>query len=488
MAGWNSWYDDDEDGSISTLVSSLNLGEDEDKYTLDTTPDDEAQGFGTTVESPYSRSRALLETENDIHLDKYNELLQRSLKPDYEMTPGQAFGTSMLALLPTALSYMYGGNELAAESPKLYAAGAGKVLSNMDAADKEARTSAEAASKQEYELYKLGEAQQEKLAGRENQAKLQKERLEATANNRGILSAAGETARQSLELKKSQLVIPGYDYVTEARPTGEEAPKIRSQLKENARLKDLFTRVIESEADPLTTITGNEGAEFAALRGMIFNAYRKLTGSGARLEGPEGAMIDAMTPAMMAGDLTSALKAAALNRDPREFAKSMMSMIDQSQDAELFEAYGLKRKNLAMDQYSPAAIDKLGVGGDFAANVAVESGGDQSAISPKGATGAAQLTPAAVTDVARAWGADPETLWKSVVANKDVNIQVGQFYRNMQKQRFGGSDVLADAAYNAGPGAVEKHGGVPPYKETQDYVRKVKIERMKQLQAKRGAQ
>ena len=41
--------------------------------------------------------------------------------------------------------------------------------------------------------------------------------------------------------------------------------------------------------------------------------------------------------------------------------------------------------------------------------------------------------------------------------------------------RFGQHRVLATAAYNAGPGAVRRHGGVPPYPETREYVRRIEI-------------
>jgi soluble lytic murein transglycosylase-like protein len=53
------------------------------------------------------------------------------------------------------------------------------------------------------------------------------------------------------------------------------------------------------------------------------------------------------------------------------------------------------------------------------------------------------------------------------------NINGGAKYLGQMMDRFKGDIQRAVASYNAGPGAVEKHGGVPPYRETQTYVTKV---------------
>ena len=53
------------------------------------------------------------------------------------------------------------------------------------------------------------------------------------------------------------------------------------------------------------------------------------------------------------------------------------------------------------------------------------------------------------------------------------NIRGGITYLKQQHARFGGRQDLALAAYNAGPGAVRRYGGVPPYKETQQYVQTI---------------
>jgi hypothetical protein len=91
--------------------------------------------------------------------------------------------------------------------------------------------------------------------------------------------------------------------------------------------------------------------------------------------------------------------------------------------------------------------------------LAQESGGDPRAVSPKGAMGLMQLMP----DTAGAMGVTD-------AFNPEDNLAGGVKYLKYCLGRFQDDVVLALAAYNAGPGAVEKHRGVPPYRETEDFV------------------
>lgn len=94
--------------------------------------------------------------------------------------------------------------------------------------------------------------------------------------------------------------------------------------------------------------------------------------------------------------------------------------------------------------------------------VAVESAGDPRAVSRKGAMGIMQLMP----ETAARFGVnDPFDAGES--------LDGGCAYLRWLLDRFDGSVTLALAAYNAGEGAVERHGGIPPYEETRRYVREV---------------
>jgi soluble lytic murein transglycosylase-like protein len=95
--------------------------------------------------------------------------------------------------------------------------------------------------------------------------------------------------------------------------------------------------------------------------------------------------------------------------------------------------------------------------------MSVESDGNPRAVSRAGAMGLMQLMPANVADEGVNDPFDPAQ-----------NIDAGARQLSSLMSEFGGNLDLALAAYNAGPNAVKRFGGIPPYPETQNYVRKIR--------------
>jgi hypothetical protein len=111
------------------------------------------------------------------------------------------------------------------------------------------------------------------------------------------------------------------------------------------------------------------------------------------------------------------------------------------------------------------AAKQAGVPADvFLRLVHQESGFNPHAVSPAGAHGLTQLMPGTAHGLASRYGIDTNTPYG--------NLLGGAYYLKEQVDRFGDMRK-ALAAYNAGPGAVERYGGIPPYAETQRYVRNV---------------
>jgi Soluble lytic murein transglycosylase and related regulatory proteins (some contain LysM/invasin domains) len=121
------------------------------------------------------------------------------------------------------------------------------------------------------------------------------------------------------------------------------------------------------------------------------------------------------------------------------------------------------RNKNAFDNIIKQAAAQHGVSeGLIKAVMHTESGFNTNARSPVGAQGLMQLMPATARrfNVSNAY--DPHQ-----------NIMAGARYLSWLLKRFNGNTSLALAGYNAGEGNVAKYGGIPPFRETQDYVRRV---------------
>lgn len=122
-----------------------------------------------------------------------------------------------------------------------------------------------------------------------------------------------------------------------------------------------------------------------------------------------------------------------------------------------------RTEKLSLEQLITASSQKYGVNRDLIRQVIqAESGYNPKALSPVGAEGLMQLMPATAASYGVTNSFDPAQ-----------NIDAGTHLLQDLLERYQGNVPLALAAYNAGPGAVEKYQGIPPYQETQNYVHKI---------------
>ena len=151
------------------------------------------------------------------------------------------------------------------------------------------------------------------------------------------------------------------------------------------------------------------------------------------------------------------------NRKPANPAELHSYAVPQTDSVRATRSAGLNRSRMYDDLILEHA-QLNGVRTDLVrAVVQVESGFNAAARSPKGAMGLMQLMPGTAREYGVTNGFDPAQ-----------NIRAGVAYLRQLLDRYQNNEELALAAYNAGPGAVDKHGEtVPPYRETRDYVSRI---------------
>lgn len=152
---------------------------------------------------------------------------------------------------------------------------------------------------------------------------------------------------------------------------------------------------------------------------------------------------------------------AEINTPDKDFQKILDSSMDKASSG--VKAYGPDVSKSEINELIEEYSDKNGLDSDFVrAVVKQESGFNEKATSHCGAMGLMQLMPGTAKGLGVKNPYDAEQ-----------NVAGGTKMLSNLLKTYGGNKELVLAAYNAGGGAVKKYGGIPPYQETQNYVKNV---------------
>lgn len=467
---------------LGDLSSSLDYGLDSTDTSIDrpallNTLDDTQQEFGAVVNPDFNKSRNLLESSNEAQLSRIRQLTDRALRPNYQMSPSEAFATTVLSILPAAAGYMIGGSDLAAQTSKIDAGSA--YLKNLNETDQQERAAAMQAAQLESQNYRQGVGNQQQmerfLMAQQQRDELQNERIRSQQElQRERLGNAAEKSERERNLKQQSYTIDGL----ETRP-GDVVPteKFKMALPLQVDYQELTTAAKDFKKkliDPSASLEDQRAAYY-----RMIDKVKKSNNYGANFSAFEQKLAAAGLPPIH--DITS----------PQMISDRMLAeirgldpvgKIDEFMAVTTREHYA---KLKPIGYYPPGTFQQEGGGDIMDSLIQVESAGNPNAVSPKGAFGLTQLMPAGtkggLDQVAQMWGVDPYQLEEEARTSPRLQKMIGETYlKKYLLPKYGGDMEKALQAYNGGEGRVAS-GNIP--RESRDY--SAKVLRLQELEARR---
>lgn len=168
----------------------------------------------------------------------------------------------------------------------------------------------------------------------------------------------GERFKKNKEQTKRQTSLFGYEPIDDSFQL--QASEMDDLRRNVSATQSIIAKLDTLSDKDLTQIAGQDAQTQAAISAQMFQAFRNKTGSGANLTKNEEDLINSMSPALAAGNLTEAIKRGMLGRDQKQFAKDLQGLMQEGLDVELF-SMGLKRKTRSLDSYPALLRETMGI-------------------------------------------------------------------------------------------------------------------------------
>lgn len=224
-------------------------------------------------------------------------------------------------------------------------------LAGLNAQEQRARQ--EAGFQNEREMLPLKTASEVEVA----KARQSPEALEIAKLRAEIALKEADRRQNNQDFNQGKSEVPGFYNVSNAKlnpTTVIEIGKKREGLSQ-------VTQLLSQFAENPNSVVGQESAINAAVSGLLMNAERLRTGSGANFTNTEQSLISRAAPHIAAGDLFGWMQQELLGRDQQQFARDLINLHQKTSDYTLADTYGLLRQDVPNQYYPPNILKKWGL-------------------------------------------------------------------------------------------------------------------------------